>query len=44
MEYDLEERAIKFSENIITLVKYVELNEINKSTYKLCYQRWGELL
>ncbi len=31
MEYDLEERTIKFSENIITLVKSVKLNEINKS-------------
>ena len=31
MEYDLEERTAKFSENIIDLLKTTRLNSINKS-------------
>ena len=31
MEYNLEERTAKFSENIIDLLKSVKLNSINKS-------------
>jgi four helix bundle protein len=31
MEYDLEERTLKFSENIIDLLKTITLTEINKS-------------
>jgi four helix bundle protein len=30
MEFDLEERTIKFSENIIDLIKSIKINEINK--------------
>ena len=31
MEYNLEERTVKFSENIIDLLKSIRLNSINKS-------------
>ncbi len=31
MEYNLEERTAKFSENIIDLLKSIRLNSINKS-------------
>ncbi len=30
MEYNLEERTVNFSENIITLIKSIKLNDINK--------------
>lgn len=31
MEYDLEERTLKFSENIIDLVRSIKITDINKS-------------
>ncbi len=31
MEYDLEERTMRFSENMIELVKEIKIDEINKS-------------
>ena len=31
MDYNLEDRTIKFSENIIDLLKTIKLNELNKS-------------
>jgi len=44
-KYDLEERAAKFGEKILTFCKKIPKDEItNKSVGKMWHKCWGKLL